>query len=325
MRVFIYFLLILHSLFSYQVYSDDSEVGEVNVERVDGQLQVTIEMSDTEAGAPCIEPECGEENSSKKTLDINQLIKVCRDKLPEYCEGVELKYSVCYPDEVILPENFTITELDPEDEKPHEVIACFTGFVEGVIDGIYAISKGAYEGALGGYKLTVDEKYREESLNTVSFFVDRVMKGGSKVLKEMLLSPILGEIDKFSTCLNTTGKWEYFCEAGIQTIGGLAVYKTVKRFIGKPRTYKALDRHATELEKKVKLQELRVSELEAIAEKSLMGDSVLGVNGLALKTNQNVLGFLRKDAREARAAAIKRKKPKSKKAKKKTSKDGVIE
>ena len=169
------------------------------------------EDSETEAGAGCTTPECLGIAGIVGSPDL-EVAELCRETLPAHCQQIkEIKFTKCYDDQAGAGKAIAGGGY-----------SCLIGLWEGGVDVVSAIVKSG-QWALN---FTMDEEYREESLNAMSFFFEQF--SDSEKFKELLSGPILEEMDEFMECLNYRGRWEYVCEAGIQLTAIVYGYKKIK-------------------------------------------------------------------------------------------------
>ena len=169
------------------------------------------DQTTTEAQTPCHTPECvaarQKENDAKK-----QMTQICLQALPQHCQGIPEEYTVCHPSQSTWDTN---------------TIGCAMGLVEGLGDvGAFVTSIGK-----GLYGWFTSSQYREEATNTISFLYEDLEEAGWDGITEIFKSALVTGYDKFTQCLNVEGRYEYFCEAGIEIYAG---YK-IARIIGGPR------------------------------------------------------------------------------------------
>ena len=228
--VIFYLILVLCSFFSIAAADPSPSKQPVvsNAEEVSTQLQgvsstdeenFTESESLTEARAGCTTPECLNLAVSPSVEEIRLL---CLEALPQYCKEAKPKFTKCYKDE---EETFSFASVK-------SIGACIAGGIGGVVDFFVTV----YELGSAFGDLFEDSYYRDEALDIMSYIMEQVMDSGEgieKVLKEFLFSPALEEIDEFITCLNYQGRWEYVCEAGVQTYLGVKAVK-VGRAIWRP-------------------------------------------------------------------------------------------
>ena len=177
-------------------------------------LSAENDEAQTEAGAGCMTPEClGVDGAlGSRNSDIAEL---CRATLPAHCQKIkDIKLTTCYDG---VYGGFANKAAAP--------IYCFPGIWEGVKE----VGTGLWNLGKGTWNFAVDEEYRDEALNTMSFFFEQF--SDPEEIKSLLADPILESIDKFFQCLNLRGKWEYGCGKGIQLVGG---WHTGKKFIYNP-------------------------------------------------------------------------------------------
>lgn len=202
-----------------------------NLDKINAQLQDTEPLTDedllesesqTEAGAGCITPEC---MGLAGDQTIDEALQLCLESLPEYCKDVKKEFTSCYQDE-----EQTFSEASAKSAG-----ACITGGISGVVDFVnFFVTVYELGGVFGD--LFRDSYYRDEALDIMSYIMEQIMDsedGIDEVLKEFLLSPVLEEIDELISCLNYRGRWEYVCEAGVQTYLGVKAFK-VGRAIWRP-------------------------------------------------------------------------------------------
>ena len=243
----------------------------------------------TEAGT-CVEG-CAERQVSSFD-EFKKVTQTCMNSLPEYCRGISVNLTKCSPTSLEdLPAQYRY-----ESGYSDKAFACFSGVVVGLWDSASFIGNALYS----PYGFIMDKQYRDEALNSLSFYAEQMMTDPVEALNGFFVSPILEEIDEFASCLNWSGRWEYFCEAGVQTLTGLKVFQKAAKVAKKPRSFKALDKHASELEAKVRRLERELMELDK--------PPIVTGHDLVRRSTTEALEKARVEAKKARAAA-ERKRP----------------
>ena len=248
----LFVMFIVSLLCSIETYSSDREVdeGEVILKRSEGIENlggITESLSQTESGS-CIGSGCAKSLPSFNRADFERVTQACLSSLPKYCEGISTNLTKCAPDSLaILPDKY---KHGHGDTYVDEAAACFSGLLVGLWDSVSFIGNALYS----PYGFIMDKQYRDEALNSLSFYAEQMMTDPVETLNGLLVSPILEEIDEFASCLNWSGRWEYFCEAGVQTLTGFKVFqkaakvakKSKKPIPKKPISFKAVEASATQ-------------------------------------------------------------------------------
>ena len=185
-----------------------------------------IQEADTEAGAACTNFECLRNQYKSSSVEDIQLM--CQKALPEYCKNIQEEHTVCSPT-VEWAQGIT-----------QGTLYCISGLIEGVKDlvtGAIELTKATGRGtlafAIGTKSFILDEKYRNEAIDTASLMWNHIADLSKEEVQEFIMNPIFGYIDEITNCLNAKGRWHYLCEGGIQTIlGGGVAFKGVKTLKG---------------------------------------------------------------------------------------------
>lgn len=151
----------------------------------------------TSARAPCFDCLVNQNPLSS----IREVTDLCMKALPEYCKDVNPQYTPCSPNDHSWSQ-----------DSINVAKSCAMGIGDGATDlftGMVGMVKGAGQ-------FVVDEKYRTEALNTMSYMAESMTNASATDVKNFFMTPILGYIDEVSTCLNGYGRFHYFCEGGTQ-------------------------------------------------------------------------------------------------------------
>ena len=174
----------------------------------------------TEASAGCMTPQCLGVGGSLGSPDV-EIAELCRSTLPPHCQQIkDIKLTTCYDDRVEEGALAGIPGL-----AGGITGSCALGLWEGAVD----VGVGTWNILKGTFNFAVDSEYREEALNTMSYWFEHL--SDSEKIKSLLTDPLLEDIDKWIQCLNYKGRWEYVCEAGIQVVGTLWVIDRGKRIV----------------------------------------------------------------------------------------------
>ena len=234
MRLLYIFLI----FFSFSVGSAEEDLrGALRgaEQRLTGEGEVDANEAETEAQGGCTTPEC----SGFVTATTVEAAELCRSTLPAHCQQIkDIKMTACYSD-----------QTDWGQATGYSIWSCLVGIVSGGAD----LVTGTGKVLSGTYNLAFDEEFREEALNTASFFFEQF--SDSEKFKELLSGPVLEQMDEFVGCLNYRGRWAYICEGGIQIIVPVYGYKTIKRFVGGRRNKQKLSIRQ-KFEQRKELQEL---------------------------------------------------------------------
>ena len=187
------------------------------------EVEVSIKETETEAGAGCMTPECLGEKGALGSRNI-KIAEMCRLTLPAHCQQIkDTRLTTCYND-LYYDKNKEFMGL-----VGNGGYNCAIGFGEGVKE----VGSGLLGFAAAAGKFTVDSKYRDEVLDTMSFFFEQF--SDPEDIKSLLSDPILESTDRFFQCLNFSGRWQYVCGRGIQLVGaGLGAWYGGKKFIYEP-------------------------------------------------------------------------------------------
>ena len=210
-----------------RIKSTTGKIRQITGETTENSGGITKSPGQTEAGSSCVGSDCVQPLLDFGRADFRRVTQNCLNSLPKYCEGISTNLTKCAPDSLaIVPDKYKYGS----DTYVDEAAACFSGLLVGLWDSGAFAAKAIYSPV----KLVMDEKYREEAWNSLSFYAEQMITDPVEALKELLLSPIMADIDEFANCLNWSGRWAYFCEVGAQSALGYKVFQTAKKV--KPKT-----------------------------------------------------------------------------------------
>lgn len=171
----------------------------------------------------CATSECGEGQGtgvSDSHSTYSDILKICLLSLPEHCQHIKPELTACSPEE--------------EDQSWIQKTglsagSCLVGVVNGVVDTLWFAGQITYKLSHGVYQTLSSEEYREEVFDMASFLMDDLQEAGFQGTIQGLSEAVLNEKDKFISCLNYRGKFEYLCEAGSQIFTPFAVLSVAKK------------------------------------------------------------------------------------------------
>ena len=236
---------------SEEVESEEAESEKAESEEADfeetadesASLDSAEKQEETEATAPCSTPECSTADGQPKdgtAGEVQALSQLsCMKSLPEHCHDIKPKFTIC--------DRTAESWWSP---ATNTLLACGEGLLLGLVDSIHVVFQ-----VIGGLlDFIFDKDARSEAMDVMSFLVEE-MRGpyAGELAKDLLLSPILEEVDELVKCLNYRGRFEYFCEAGIQTYAGIKAVKIGGRL--KNSIVDAIDRRKLGAKPKLSVQQ----------------------------------------------------------------------